>query len=1060
MTRRILLLSATVVSLLPAVLFGADSGQEWIALFGRYAAQKEVRVESPYGSEPVAEGAIRFSEVLRALPPPDRWPELRRRLAAAEKGLPANDTTGRARLHAAGWLLDYLTGQRQLIADDLARQRPGHDANSTRDDFLLQQLGAALHPKGEESGEAQLQSFETELEAVEPINEDRLRKMVGGAENWEMLKKFLAAMREYGQRAEVIGRDYDQNHDEAKARAAAEALRAEFETKWGRQQKTLEPYFANPAVQKYVMKEMGQSAGEETEIVPEVSAPDLVHLLGKARAETLLRRALLLPVRLDIGKGPETQRLARELALALGGQLKTAQWGLVTDLDSVELYELLRSRFPQPDQMGESARRTADAWYLAGLIARNRIDDALKLANTLTTDRTRNLPSENFQALREQQHGEALWDFLAAWLPHHPGSEEWTAFNELSVELGRLDRLAALRKHMFADGSFSGLARLQVQVLQADSELAADQIPAAIDRLRAFLAEPAEGENGLNLQLQTVSRLITLGALTGDNQLLDTAIAGAERLLEAQWKLKPGDYSSKAETVISALNERHRPADAARVGRVAVERISEIEAKRAAIKKNMSDPATAQATQAELEKWGYSSYEARNILAELFCAEVDLGAWAEAGELLQKNPSWQAADLRQILRLHTEPQPLAGFAARWAQHQGDLALARRILVAQIVDSPGRDAPYADYLALAGNEAVPLLDALAASDRYEERPLIWKAELRLKAGDPKAALALLQQAVTIDPSDGEEGRGDRMRAYAELSETWARLGDQKKADFFAGVVKAIRLSETADQWFEVGAFSRAIALYEEALGFFRDAYCVQSRLAIRLAKDGRMDEALVHYRRAYELMPGSFGQVESHCFGCEKAFAGAKQQAMAEQVFLRMKGEDPGNPRVRYLLGYLREEEERPKEAAAFYREAIKLDPLYLNAWKKLTELGDGAPLSAAEKEELAFKLLELDPAGRHSSPQFTDVTDLARLWRAMAKAREVISRLPASEKLLPLTAAAATDHDQGTFSTFEDRPAQHLDFARQFLERDFANAFQNYLAGIGNPHADDMHLDE
>ena len=75
--------------------------------------------------------------------------------------------------------------------------------------------------------------------------------------------------------------------------------------------------------------------------------------------------------------------------------------------------------------------------------------------------------------------------------------------------------------------------------------------------------------------------------------------------------------------------------------------------------------------------------------------------------------------------------------------------------------------------------------------------------------------------------------------------------------------------------QVGPMASAINQYREALTYFQDAYCIESRLAVRLAEVGKMDEAEEHYRRAYELMPDSFGRVESHCFGCEKAFEGEK-----------------------------------------------------------------------------------------------------------------------------------------------------------------------------------------
>ena len=52
--------------------------------------------------------------------------------------------------------------------------------------------------------------------------------------------------------------------------------------------------------------------------------------------------------------------------------------------------------------------------------------------------------------------------------------------------------------------------------------------------------------------------------------------------------------------------------------------------------------------------------------------------------------------------------------------------------------------------------------------------------------------------------------------------------------------------------------------------FADAYCIQSRLALRYSELGDYVKAEQHYQRAFELMPDSFGRIESHCFGCEGA----------------------------------------------------------------------------------------------------------------------------------------------------------------------------------------------
>ena len=402
-------------------------------------------------------------------------------------------------------------------------------------------------------------------------------------------------------------------------------------------------------------------------------------------------------------------------------------------------------------------------------------------------------------------------------------------------------------------------------------------------------------------------------------------------------------------------------------------------------------------------------------------------------------------------RVSSNKRPVNFYVAQVALYQKDKARARRILEAQLVVTPGVDAVYEAYLGLAPKDALPLLEKLAVVDHYEERPLIWRARLELDVKKWDAASATLQQAINIDPSDGEEGRGDRMRVYAFMAQAVRGKGDAVKAKFFEDVVKSIRLSETADRWFETGAYAHAIGLYRQALGFFQDAYCIQSRLAVRLAAEGKLDEAAEHYRRAFELMPDSFGRVESHCFGCEHVFAGEKSQGVAEQVFTTMLAARPDKPQLHYLMGYLRKEQERPTEAAEHFRRAVELDPLYLNAWDKLSNLEAKLHFTPTQRDDLLLKLLELDPARHHVSPDLTRVTDLVRLWKSLAESGRVVAALPVAGPLGELKASAAQLAKKGAEARPWEVSGREKDFAAVMLEHRFVEALQIYLVSLNPP---------
>jgi tetratricopeptide (TPR) repeat protein len=268
---------------------------------------------------------------------------------------------------------------------------------------------------------------------------------------------------------------------------------------------------------------------------------------------------------------------------------------------------------------------------------------------------------------------------------------------------------------------------------------------------------------------------------------------------------------------------------------------------------------------------------------------------------------------------------------------------------------------------------------------------------------------VRAAIAIDPSDGEQGKGDRMRAYAVLAEIVERSGDGAQAKSLRDVVRAIRLSEEADDWWAAGLVSHALERYERSLAHFADAYCIQSRLALRFGERGEHAKAAAHYLRAFELMPESFGRMESHCFGCERAFSGGRAQSVAEEVFTRLALQTPEKAQVFYLLGHLREEQERYSDALEHYRRAVALDPDYFNAWKRISTLGDRFTVPAPDQKAASLNLLRLDPFGRHGAVDFGQSPDYRLVWAALAPSARIG---PSRRKVFSLSAKKSDPAEQ------------------------------------------------
>ncbi|MCZ6852265.1 MAG: hypothetical protein O7F17_11540, partial [Planctomycetota bacterium] len=100
--------------------------------------------------------------------------------------------------------------------------------------------------------------------------------------------------------------------------------------------------------------------------------PDLVTVVGQEKAESLLRRALIMPVMLEATKGEETQRLARRLAVQLIDQLRKPQWKLCYSMTAAALYEALDDRFIKQAQTSREEAAAKDPAALVELLNRRR----------------------------------------------------------------------------------------------------------------------------------------------------------------------------------------------------------------------------------------------------------------------------------------------------------------------------------------------------------------------------------------------------------------------------------------------------------------------------------------------------------------------------------------------------------------------------------------------------------------------------------------------------------------------------------------------------------------
>ncbi len=746
----------------------------------------------------------------------------------------------------------------------------------------------------------------------------------------------------------------------------------------------------------------------------DLEMPDIVSLAGPERAAALIQKALAVPgLRLEI-PGDPTLRLAQKTAMAQMETLPSPQWGLVdSSPDGVGLFEALSRKFPRSldDEQAETAETMADEspapiWddygfnrafsmasihYLLGLLNQDRTGEALKHALTLNEKDVAFYSFASILGNQAQVPAPVLLSFLGQWLAAKPELPLWDHYIQLSAETRRTDDAIQLLDQIAARTDLGVLSRFEVVRGKGKLLLALDRAEDAIALWRT-LADPAATNEMSTVQIQLESRKQALGQLWAQvglvlkrNDWFDEGMAmhgrARDRLAELQPDERNPGYNRNLDIFLDDLLELGRFAEAEQLVWSELSRLFE------------------EAKQRSAERLELQSINLTDALGKLIQVYHQAGRHNDVLALLENAPWWGTATNLADLPADTFFVP----AAQALHAAGRDAEAWTILTRHLAEEPGDDKAYVVLARIPDPDRIPFLDRLYARDRFEERPLIWKAALLLRDGQLDAAEAVVRQALKVDPTDGEQPDGDRVRAYAVLADVLTAKNQPDDAGFFAKVVRSVRIAEEGDRLNEAGLTSRSLQRYAEAETYFADAYCVQWRLAERFQALGQTEEARKHYQIAFERMPEQFGQVASLCFGCMGVFENPESRGAAEIVLTRLATNAPVRPAVFYLLGQLREEQKRYPEAYAEYRKAIDLDPGYLDVWEKINGLGSHLDLSAAEWSDIQLRMVRMDPFGRHISVQLENLMDLGGFWTAQMDALKL--NLPVAENLLPLSAS-------------------------------------------------------
>ncbi|MCE9615562.1 MAG: tetratricopeptide repeat protein [Lentisphaerae bacterium] len=755
--------------------------------------------------------------------------------------------------------------------------------------------------------------------------------------------------------------------------------------------------------------------------VPQTLAiPDIANLVGADETRTLIAQALDKPnLQLRITSSGPTLTIAQSVALEKMKTLTMPPWGLVQSVTDLALYEAIAARFPSPahgpgdvgtlsalftgkrpwrgDDGETDDQEHARHVYIMGLVITGRVDDAVQQVLAQTPDRV------SANALRDIWTREGRlelaanrYQFYERLLDARPSSDFWDDYVAAAFSTAKAETALAFATAQRDDPQNPFAARMHAQAGRITALLALDRLDDAVADMRQTLAHDVQAESIADQQLHVdqcltfAANLCRLGALGPHPEWMTESVAAAREIQRRQ-RLLSGQADDHGFRRRLDLSPMYEPLLEAR----------QFPLLEPLLQDGLADAAREQAQVGR----GYAFGPLAELmwLVRLYDAA---GRPADVIALAEQAPWWGVGDLADV-RYGDEALSVALASALHAV--GRTPDATRIVRDHLLNHPADDNAYALLIAMGGDDLIAWLDALYDRDRFEERPLIWKAELLRRQGKLEEAEVAVRLALKVDPTDGEQQAGDRCRAYRVLGDILEARNQKDDAAFCRRVVESVRLAEEGDTFTQLGLTKRSVDLYTRASAVFADAYCVQWRLAERLYALGQLDQAREHYEAAFQRMPEQFGQVASFCFGCEGAFDHDVSRSAAERVLTHAAEVSPDRPQIPYLLGLLRSAEGRDREAFDYFNRAVELDPDYLDAWGRLLALAPNLLLSVKEQDHAFTRALELDPLQRHVSVNLRETTFLASAWMVLSQAEPLRIERPRSLFVFSASRAALED---------------------------------------------------
>ncbi|RYG70765.1 hypothetical protein EON80_06975, partial [bacterium] len=491
--------------------------------------------------------------------------------------------------------------------------------------------------------------------------------------------------------------------------------------------------------------------------------PNVLASMDEKVSAPLLKQLMLSKANIAWYNAYGVEDLARKLWLSDPQLQKKPYWELINSVKAWKFADKMLQLYPTPpkDGVGPDAVNRARSYVIGGLLSEKRFLEATQRLDKWLASSPQSaaiyFPYIEEKQPRELQLQQLRW--VESTIKKHPGLNWREGHSYLALRLGETKSRLKMLQAFVAQKSFGSLSpgrRHDLLRALSDAYLTEGDTKnggaALVQALRLNLQGKIDSE-------EEIVALLRLNRVAPNPAWLSAARDGAKAFAAS---VPSYDRSRRAKTLMQICLRLAEQKQVAFAQSLLVKELTTKTKNKPGFMSPDDDRAGAQTSLYGL----MVLYQRANRPADMVYLLEHAQGWGqkELTPLLTYDGSeiWDF----EIENPESKAMPKLGYLAAWALARTNRrAEALRVTKALIDRAPGYDSPYRLLCDLQGEAVRPFLQQATARDRFEERPLIWQAYLSRRAKKWAQAQQLAKKAIAIDPSDGEQGPGDRLRAYA-------------------------------------------------------------------------------------------------------------------------------------------------------------------------------------------------------------------------------------------------------------------------------------------------------